>query len=89
MAFPNLDSHATLLLIAISTVRLRTRRRRPSAKLDASEQVAFVIGRPAESPQDLQPTQQRKRPASFEGLHSCWGDRAADRLIPTCGKSFF
>jgi hypothetical protein len=79
MAFPNLDGHATLLLIAISTVRLRTRRRRLSAKFDASEHVASVIGRLAKSPQD---------PASFEGLHSCWGDQAADRLIPLAANIF-
>jgi hypothetical protein len=70
MAFLNLDGHATLPLIAISTVRLRTRRRRSSAKFDASEHAASLTGRLGKSPQDLQPTRQRKSPASFESLHS-------------------
>jgi hypothetical protein len=82
MAFRNLAGHAALLLIALSTVRLWTRRRRPSAKFDASEHVASVIGRSAKSPQDLQPTWQRKHSALFEGLYSCWEDRAVERLIP-------
>jgi hypothetical protein len=40
---------ATLPLIAISTIRLRTRRRRSSDNFDASEHAASVIGRPGKS----------------------------------------
>jgi hypothetical protein len=46
MAFLNLDGHAALPLIAISTFRLRTRRRRSFAKFDSSEHAASVIGQP-------------------------------------------
>jgi hypothetical protein len=80
--------HATLPLIAFSTIRLWTRRRRSSDNFDASEHAPSVIGRPGKSRRTGNQLSRERAPPSLKVCIHAGETEPRTDLFPLAANQF-